>query len=386
MHAIKLKLENYRNIAAAELEFSRGVNLIYGANGQGKTNTLEAVNIFAQGRAFRTRSDKELVRRTFEPGEPLKGAEEIKTAGGKQLAAAKAAEYAAVLLDFEDRSGKASYAYYASSDGRNSRMANGVRVRSGADFIGRFRAVLFSPEHLELVKGGPNVRRAFFDIAISQLDPLYLGSLSRYLRMVEQRNALLRGWHSASESTKAALDTYTPGMAKEAAYITAARSKYAERADKYVRKVISDMTSGTEKPALNYDGQKSEQDFQQIFDAMRQRDIDRGTTTCGPHRDELTITIGGLPARSFASQGQQRSIALALKLAEGEICRERCGEYPVFLLDDILSELDPGRRAYIMSCLNNRQVIITSCENTMDELKSADSVFRAEGGRIVKVR
>lgn len=361
MKVDSIELTNYRNIESAAVALSPGVNVLCGENGQGKTNTLEAINIFAQGRAFRTRSEKELVR--WLPGKPETDASNVSKTPDNSPVPAEYAAYAGVKLRFTDRTGPAVYEYYASADGKSSRVVNGKPVRSAAEFIGRFRAVLFSPEHLELVKGPPAVRRAFVDIAISQLDPVYLGCLSRYMKLAEQRNSLLRQWKFTTEQMRSALPTFTPRMAEEAAYITASRERWLQSVERFARDQISQMTSGKELVSLTYAGKKSEAEFAELYASFTDRDIERGTTTIGPHRDDFTVLLNGLPAKSFASQGQQRTITLALKLGEGEEAMARTGEYPVFLLDDVLSELDAARREYLLARLTTRQVVITACES-----------------------
>lgn len=237
---------------------------------------------------------------------------------------------------------------------------NGVLLAKASEFIGHFRAVLFTPDHLSLVKGAPALRRQFLDAAISQLDRAYLVSLQRYRQILQNRNLVLAdAWkHPALVDT---LDGWDALLSKEAAEIAAARARYVIALDREVRALFADMTAGRETPSLSYPDPLDERGYLSLFQKEREREIRRGVTLFGPHRDDILLLLEGREARNFASQGQQRSFALAMKLAEGELSRAFAGEYPVFLFDDVFSELDDSRRAFLLSGLAGRQVIMTAC-------------------------
>ena len=349
MYCKKIKYQNYRNIECAEVSLHDGVNVFIGNNAQGKTNAIEAVYYFARGKSFRGAKDKELIR--------------------------MGAELARVEMNFCDNARERHHEFILSDTEKRICKKEGVIIRRMSEFIGSFRAVLFSPEHLSIVKDGPSERRNFADVAISQLYPAYVAALSKYQKILLQRNSVLKEPYSpVFEDTLAVLSEQ---LASEAAVISRYRDEYVKKLDVKVRELIEDMTSGREKVELRYTDPKSREDYIAAFTGNVDKEIRAGTTLYGPHKDDIAITLNGGEARIFASQGQQRSIALAMKLGEGEISRDETGEYPVFLLDDILSELDENRKAYVIRGLSGRQVLITTCEVIPEGAK----VFGVENGR-----
>lgn len=355
MIATTVSYRNFRNIEGETLRFSPETNLILGPNAQGKTNALEGMYLCAQGRSHRTVHEREFIR--F--GE----------------------EFAQVELSYRDfqRENRLAIRYRG---GRKACQKNGVSLKKMSEFIGNFRAVLFTPEHLSIVKDGPALRRSFMDSALSQLSPGYVASLQTYQRALLQRNKLLAAAQKGEiTETNALAEVWSMQLAKEAAYLSAQREGYILALNEIVGEIFADMTSGREAPSVAYNGRKSEEEFQKLLTANLDREIRMGTTLYGIHKDDLTLSINGKEARSFGSQGQQRSMALAMKLAEGELSKKETGEYPVFLLDDILSELDSTRRAYILSGIRGRQVIMTACEDLSGELSSVTNVIRCEEGK-----
>ncbi len=377
MKAEKISLVNYRSIDRAQIEFSDGVNLIYGDNAKGKTNVLEAVYSFARGKSFRANSERELVR--F-------GADGYYTE-----------------LTFSDNTRVQSMSLgYA--DKKRQKKINSMPCEKLYDMIGRFCAVLFCPEHLGIVKGGPGERREFLNIAISQLDRAYIKTLSRYKLIVESRNALLRKIQMTEDKKKresliAQLDIYSTQMAESAAYICRVRDEYIRGMSPFAEFFLGEMSDNKEKLSLEYecdidenirgDEKKTAGQYLEKLRTNTEREISSGATLYGIHRDDIKIVINKLDARNYASQGQQRSIALALKMAEGEMSHKKTGEHPVFLFDDVLSELDTKRRSYLLSKIRDRQLIITSCETAdIDRIEGArlihalgDGVYEQLGGR-----
>lgn len=345
---------NFRNIEFAHIEFSSGVNVFYGNNAEGKTNAVEGIYLFAGGRSFRAHSDCEMIR--F--GE--------KTCG--------------IKLVYRDKSGKGTLEFGILPNGKRSCKKNGVSVSRLSEFVGCFHAVLFCPEHLSIVKDGPSVRRSFLDMAISQLSPVYLASLQRYHMILRQRNSLLKqkmfSGGSIDKNFSLSVEVWSDQLAKEAAYLSKVRYEYVEKLCKKASYILSDMTSGKDEISLLYPDPYDEDSFFDKLSSSLEREVRTGGTLYGIHKDDMVIKVGGRDARSFASQGQQRSSALSLKLAEGEIIRDDIGEYPVFLLDDILSELDENRKKYIMDGLRDRQTVITSCGNEI----GGDRRFFVSGG------
>ena len=332
----RIGYKNFRNIENSVIEPSNEITMLYGDNGEGKTNALEAMYLFAQGRSFRAMRDKDLIK--------------------------FGCDCAELKLDFTDAKRDYSLMIRYLSNGRRVCKRNDAEISRMSEFIGYFRAVLFCPEHLSVVKSGPSVRRNFLDIAISQLKPFYMYSLQRYNSILNQRNSLIKNYYSAPENFHKTVGVWSEQLAREAAIISSERVKYVEKLNGYAEKFLSDMTAGREKCELVYNKPRTDAEYLALLTAAPEREIRAGATLYGTHKDDIDITLCGKDARNFASQGQQRSIALAMKLSEGEISREVSGEYPVFLLDDILSELDLKRRGYLISGLNGRQVIMTSCE------------------------
>lgn len=331
---------NFRNIEGQQITFSPGTNIIRGENAQGKTNALEGIYLCAGGRSHRTVHEKEFIR--------------------------FGQSFAEVGLTYEDsrRENKLLLRY---AGNRKSCQKNSVPIRRMSEFIGNFRAVLFTPEHLSIVKDGPSLRRTFLDSAISQLSASYVSALQTYQKCLMQRNKLLqsaqKGDYGTNLSALAPLsEVWALQMAQAGASISLMRQEYTEKLCETVKVIFSDMTGGKETPEIVYQSLKSEEELQKCFTEHLEREVRVGSTLHGIHKDDLLLTINGKDARSYASQGQQRSLALAMKLAEGEISKVRTGEYPVFLFDDILSELDASRKAYVMGGISGKQVILTTCE------------------------
>ena len=348
MQCNAVSLVNFRNIERASVRFSPCVNVLYGNNAQGKTNLLEAIYFASIGRSFRSLHAKECI------------------AFGK--------ESAALSVDFEAQGRVQNITMQLFQSRIRSVEKNHVRVSKMSELMGAFRAVLFCPEQLSLVKGGPAERRQFLDIAISAREPAYLAALQRYGHILKQRNALIRAAEKDRSVFDATVDLWSQQLAREGAYIARSRKRYVEKAGPYMAACFAEMTSSREVPLLNYQGcdRAEVPDYEdlaaieaRLYERLcknHEREIGAGATLYGVHKDDIEILLNEKDARSFASQGQQRSLSLAMKIAEGELCREDCGEYPVFLLDDVLSELDGARREYLLHKIKGKQVIMTTCE------------------------
>lgn len=348
MFCKRIEYNDYRNIENEAIDFSPGTTILYGKNAQGKTNMLEGVYLFAQGKSHRAGRDSELVR--F-------GADRAKLTMSYESGGV---ENVLTLL-IEGGRHKVSY-------------KNGVKLDRLSEMIGNFRAVLFSPEHLAIVKSGPSERRAFLDVAISQLRPVYMRTLQRYNTILVQRNTLLKSIKNGAST--ATLEAWSEQLAEYAARVAVVRADYAEKLSVIASELYSDMTGSREEIGISYHGTSriggdygDEKRVREIYRRQLTENTDReillGSTQYGVHKDDVDIMLNGREAKFFASQGQQRSIVLTMKLAEGEYSKQQTGEYPVFLLDDILSELDPVRRSYVISGIKDRQVIITSCDTSV---------------------
>ena len=336
--------KDFRNIEEVDITFNEGVNLLFGSNAQGKTNAIEGIYLFARGKSFRKAKESELIR--F-------GCEGFRAE-----------------ITFETSLGEEtlSYAVYGSE---RKRMKNGYKIDRISDMIGSFRAVLFTPDHLGLVKDGPEERRAFLDVAICQCKPYYLSAYTNYKRALEQRNCLLRMMGKGMPVDINEVYAWSRSLAEYAAPIYLERRDYIKRLEKHARVTMREISDEKEsltlryKSDIDYDGddlQEIKKAYYDLFVSDIPREAQNMGTLFGIGRDDMEIQINGRRARAFASQGQQRSVVLALKLAEGEACLELSGEYPVFLFDDVLSELDERRRAYLLSKRKDRQIVITSCE------------------------
>ena len=363
MNCRRIYVENFRNIESADLTFSPEINILQGDNAQGKTNMLEAVYLTALGRSFRQAGDNEMIEfgkdSCFISNTYCDSVREMNIkinlfAGKKQ----KAIEH------------------------------NGLKVNRISEIVGAFKVIIFCPEHLSLIKEGPSLRRAFFDVALSQIRPVYINALQRYNAVLRERNTLLKNAIQSKENFDGTIDIWSEQLAKEAAFITVSRVKYLKMIQTYASECFRDMTSDREKPEFVYmssSGLKEEectdenlcrQRYSELYNGRHEREIAAGATLWGIHKDDIDISLNGSKARFYCSQGQQRSLALSMKIAEGEIIKRLCGgDYPVFLLDDVFSELDRSRREYLLSSIKNKQVILTSCElsNISDTAKIPNS-------------
>ncbi len=358
----EIEIENFRNIEAAAVSFTPGVNLLHGDNAQGKTNLLEAIYFTALGKSFRPAKEAELIR--F--GE----------------------ESAYLQNTFEDSVRRQRLSVrLASGHGRKVVEQNGMKVGRMSEVVGAFRVVLFCPEHLSLIQGGPELRRNYLNVALSQLRPMYLQALQRYNRILKERNALIKRAPEDMATFRATEPMWSAQLAREAATITVHRARYVKQVGEHVAACFADMMKKYESPAdelptLTYmptlgsdwlaeqdspglfeDAALLERRYLELLSTRHDREIAAGATLWGIHKDDIRIHLNGRPARLYASQGQQRSLALCMKLAEGWVSAyESAGDMPVFLFDDVLSELDARRRDYLVRELQGRQVIMTACD------------------------
>lgn len=335
-----IELNNFRCTEKESISFSDGVNLLYGKNAQGKTNVLEAIYFFARGKSFRGGKDTDIVR-FGEQGYSIK-IEFVRADGAHTL----------------------EYRYY---DGQRQRLVNGVKV-SIKELIGKFNAVFFCPDHLSIIKDAPSVRREFMNIALSQLSGAYVTLLAQHKKLIEGKNALLK----QEEPYDAALmQAYNRQLADVCAEICLARREYIEKLSESVQKTVTEISGGKEKAEIFYKCDNPAENsrledvklyYNNLFTENEKREQAAKMSLFGIQRDDLLFTINGKDAKQFASQGQQRSLSLALKIGEGEIIAAEKGESPVYLFDDVLGELDEDRKNYVLSRTKGRQMIVTACE------------------------
>ena len=365
-----LSLRGFRNLADAGFSPCDGINVLYGENAQGKTNLIEALWLCTGSKSFRGAKDAELIR-----------------LGEKN---------ASLALTFE-AAGREQQLQLTIDGGRKA-LLNGVTLESPAKLAGEFCAVIFSPEHLNLIKDGPALRRRFIDAAICQLMPRHAPAAAEYQRILFQRNALLKDIPQHSELIDT-LDVWDERLARAGAAMIFTRLRYLRRLSAAASAVYGGIARGEELD-IAYESsehvdyscpmENTAAALRQLTDSLRQAmtalrgaDIDAGYTHAGPHRDDLAVTVNRLSARSFASQGQQRSAVLALKLAEAAVLREQRGESPVLLLDDVLSELDFNRRDYLLNHIEG-QVFITCCDPAGIAGLLGGRTFEVNGGRVTR--
>ena len=358
MRVERIGFEGFRNLRAGEMIAHEGINVIYGDNAQGKTNLLEAVWLFTGSRSFRGARETSLV------------------AAGQ--------ERARLELDFVAE-GREQNAALLIQKGRQA-VLNGVKLRSGNQLAGHFRAIVFSPSHLTLVKDGPEERRRFLDGAIGQLWPKYTSLYQAYLRAVAQRNALLKDARFHTQLLDM-LEVYDREIAHKGARLVDYRLRYLARLRPYAEEIYAGIAGGREEIGVAYDGLPDGSREEALMAALklaRKEDLASGATGVGPHRDDVALTVAGMDARQFASQGQQRSVVLALKLAEAAVLRDVAGEQPVALLDDVMSELDEKRQDYLLRHIRGWQVFLTGCDAAVVRRMNTGAVFRMEGGVLTK--
>ncbi len=361
MRVKSLELLNFRNYDHARIEPDEGVTVFAGPNAQGKTNILEALHLCCLGRSHRTSRDEELIRW----GEPS----------------------ARVTVKTAQRDGTHEVGVLLTRAGRKKKT-----VRIGArqaerigELFGHVCGVLFSPEDLQIVKSGPAERRRFIDMQLSQLRPAYFYALQRAVRTLNQRNALLREI-AKNPSLAPTLEMWDEQLAQCGAQIAENRREAVERLGQFAAQAHSDLTGGRETLALRYLSQADEANPREALlrrlHAARAEDLRRMSTSVGIHRDDILITIDGREARTFASQGQQRSAVLALKLAQLELCLAERGEAPILMLDDVMSELDPQRRRQLIERIDRVQTFVT-CTDVSDLAGARQgAVYHVENGRL----
>lgn len=359
MRIKNLNLKNFRNYANETVGFTEGLNVLFGKNAQGKTNCAEAVFYLCTGTSPRCRRDKQLIRH--------------------------GCDFAEISAVAEGVYGEIEITAKICENSREVRI-NGNKITRNADILGNIYSVFFSPHELRLIQDGPDERRRFLNVSISQLSKPYYIALSRYNKILEQRNNLLK--NRDISMVYDTLPVWDEQLCKYAATIAFKRAEFAAMLSPIAEGIHSELTDGAEKleisPEKKYKGdekQLSERLFNELS-ANYERDIRLGFTASGPHRDDLDILIDGTDAKTFASQGQTRTAALSIKLAEVEIFKTLSGEYPVLILDDVMSELDLPRRKKLAARTQGLQTILT-CTHAERVLYGKEvNKIRIENGKI----
>ena len=347
-----LNLTNFRNYKSQILNFSDGLNIIYGLNGQGKTNIIEAIYFFQSGRSYRALKDKECVK--FDE------------------------DYSKIEASFEKLTGKSDSMIFL-SDSKSVKI-NGCLIDRLSELVGEYSMVIFTPDYLNLIKEGPGVRRQFIDSFISQVKPVYFKNLINYYRILKQRNNLLKQKRNSIEETLFLWDEKLASLGVE---ICAMREAAIEKINETVN-LTDTENEKTEKIRFSYlpsvkGDFKNKDYFIEFLKNNHERDIEKGITLYGPHRDDFEIFMNDINLKKFGSQGQMRSCVLKLKLSECMIIKEKTGEEPILLLDDILSELDEKRRKFFLSKIKDKQVIVT-CTDKEEFFEKEARIFKVSEG------
>ena len=368
MELTSLKLVNYRNYADLKLDFSDGVNVFLGENAQGKTNLLESIYVLALTRSHRTSSDKELIR----------WHEKEATISGR----------------VKKNISETPLSLHFSNKGKRARV-NHLEQSKLSQYIGQLNVILFAPEDLELVKGAQSVRRRFIDMEFGQMNPLYLYNTTQYRRILKERNAYLKRLQMKQTTDTVFLDVLTGQLVDVGAQVILARQAFTERLQAAAQPIHAEIANQLEQLTLIYqtsvDFESGDElatvklAFEQALKKQQAREIMQGSTLVGPHRDDLQFIVNDNDVAIFGSQGQQRTTALAVKLAEIDLMQQETGEYPILLLDDVLSELDANRQTHLLLAIQDKvQTFITSptLSDVARQLIHTPKIFHVQQGNI----
>lgn len=365
----QLALTNYRNYTSLDLSFSPQINVLIGENAQGKTNIMEAIYVLSMAKSHRTSNDRDLIRWDEEYG---------KIEGSVQR------KYGRLPLEL-----------VISKKGKRARV-NHLEQNRLSLYIGQLNVVMFAPEDLNLVKGSPSVRRRFLDMEIGQISPVYLHDLLTFQKILRQRNAILRDNRGKSNFNDVMFDVYTEQYIQVAVQIIRKRFYFMELLQKWAEPIHKGISRGMESLKVTYgtlkgiESGQTQEEMESVLEQrlleMRQRELDRGITLIGPHRDDLHFFVNGYDIQTFGSQGQQRTTALSLKLAEIELVKQEVGESPVLLLDDVLSELDDYRQSHLLNTIQGEVqtfVTTTNIAGIDHETIRQANIFEVNAGVVV---
>ncbi len=367
MQIKNLKLLNFRNYKFADTDLSPGVNLILGENAQGKTNFLESIFFLSCVKSFHAKNERELI--LFGKNEARIGADVI------------------------TRERDLSLRIDLSTNAKRKIYENGILQKKLLDYVGTVQTVLFSPDDLYLIKEGPAIRRRFLNIAISQLKPNYIQTLAEYNRIIEHKNKILKD--EAMSGRKELLDVFNEKLAVAGAMLIKYRNDFINELLYFAKNIHNEMSGGREILSIRYITDRYIEDInestEKISEALlrhlndrKSAELEAQSCLVGAHKDDMEILIDEKPAKFFASQGQIRTAVLSIKMAERDVFQKIGGELPILLLDDVLSELDENRQAYLLNKISHGQVIISSCHNHMFSKASDIGAFEVKSGEILK--
>ncbi|MBQ7432052.1 MAG: DNA replication/repair protein RecF [Lachnospiraceae bacterium] len=352
-----IELKHYRNYEETRIEFDEGINIFYGDNAQGKTNILEAVYLAGTSKSHRGSRDRELI--SF-------GQEE---------------SHIKMFVNRENRTERVDIHLKKSKS--KGIAINGIPIRKASELFGIVNVVFFSPEDLQLIKSGPGERRKFIDLELCQLDKIYVYHLVNYNKALIQRNTLLREQYG-SAGLPMQLDVWDAQLIRFGTPMIAARAAFLQKLAGIIHTIHGSLSGGKEELEILYEPSASAEEFAKQLFSARERDMRQKGTTVGPHRDDISFSVNGIDIRKFGSQGQQRTAALSVKLAEIELVKELIHDTPVLLLDDVLSELDENRQNQLLNSIHGIQTMITctGLDDFVDHRFQMDKVFHVVNGTV----
>lgn len=372
MNITSLTLKNYRNYEEATLSFSPKLNILIGENAQGKTNLLESIYVLALARSHRTNNEKEWIYWQ--------------------------SDFASIHGEIEKKNSHLELEMIISNKGKKTKI-NGLEQRKLSDYIGSLNVVLFAPEDLNLVKGSPQNRRKFIDMELGQVNPHYLYQLGQYQHVLKQRNHLLKQTAFGKEPDFIFLEVLNEQLAQAGSHVLYTRLQFVQKLEKWAQVTHSAITHQKEQLSLVYQptiaitSQDSQEKIKEIFleslQKNQKRELVQKTTTVGPHRDDLSFFINEQNVQTYGSQGQQRTTALSLKLAEIDLIQAEIGEYPILLLDDVLSELDNERQVHLMQTVENKVqtfLTTTTLAHIDSNMRNTPTIFNVSHGTIERKR
>ena len=351
----KIKINNFRNYKSQEINLEKNINIFYGENAQGKTNIIEAIFLSSMGKSFRAKKDKEMI---------MLGEEKSN-----------------IEIEYEktDRDGKIKIEL----GNKKIVYINGIKIKKLSELLGKINVVIFTPDDINILKGGPQNRRRFLDIMISQLRPNYMYNLNLYLKTLEQRNNYLRQIREENKNENM-LDIWDEELSNYAINIYNYRKEFIEKIKNKIKNIHSEITNNKEEIEIEYLSECiSKEKYLELLKQRRKLDIIKGYTTKGIHRDDFNIYINKKELGIYGSQGQHRTAILSLKLSELNIVKDEIGESPILLLDDFMSELDEKRRKNFLEKINDVQVIIT-CTEKIDIENKEILVYNVKSGNAIK--
>ncbi|KOO45914.1 DNA replication/repair protein RecF [Priestia koreensis] len=372
MYIKELSLVNYRNYNRTTVSFENKVNVILGENAQGKTNVMESIFVLSMAKSHRASNDKELIQWDQ--------------------------EFAKITGQIEKQNGPTQLELIISTKGKKAKY-NHIEQQKLSQYIGALNTVMFAPEDLNLVKGSPQVRRRFIDMEIGQVSPVYMYDLSRYQKILQQRNQYLKQLQTKKTSDITFLEIMTEQLCEVAARVLKKRFEFLDLLQKWAEPIHDGISRGKETLKITYknsidvsdkeDLSKMIEEYAKKFEQIQSREIDRGVTLAGPHRDDLIFYVNDKDVQTFGSQGQQRTTALSLKLAEIELIYSEVGEYPILLLDDVLSELDDYRQSHLLNTIQGKVqtfVTTTSIDGIHHETLERAATYEVTAGEIQRIK